>query len=136
MELVLNLAWMVLAALVCWLWVRYAPRKGPSRHMQIVAMLLIIAILFPAISMTDDLAMAQNAAETDLSQRRDHLCAKACSVHLSVADLTPAFSTETSLDDFHSPLPGNLLAPAVKVPALDSIQNRPPPAASSASRPR
>jgi hypothetical protein len=129
MELVLNLAWMVLATLMCWVWMGYAPREGASRRMQIVALALILAILFPAISLTDDLVTAQNPSETDCCQRKDHLCSKACSTHFPVADLTPQFSAEISFDDFQSLLPGNLLAPAVKVPALDSIQNRPPPAA-------
>ena len=39
---------------------------------QFVAMALVILILLPAISMTDDLIAAQNPAEVDCCARRDH----------------------------------------------------------------
>jgi hypothetical protein len=129
MELVLNLAWMVLTALMFWLWLRHAPRKGASRTMQIVALATVFLILLPAISVTDDLVMAQNPAETDRCQRKDERAAVPHAAHFPVADFIPAFSTEIRFDSSHFAVLGNLLAPAAKVPAMDSIQNRPPPAA-------
>lgn len=127
MELVLNLAWLVLTALMFWLWLHHAVREGVDRRTQLVALAAVILILFPAISVTDDLLMAQNPAETRRFQREDQLCAIAHRTHYPAADLPPLFSAEPSLDSSHSDVPGHLLAPALKVPATDSIQNRPPP---------
>ena len=76
MEMTLNLAWLALAVWMAWAWVRYAPREGRpgsvDRRMQLVALSLVILILLPAISMTDDLTAARNPAEVDTSIRRDH----------------------------------------------------------------
>jgi hypothetical protein len=128
MELVLNLAWMLLATLTCWLWVSYAPRKGADRRTQLVALALVILILFPVISVTDDLQMAQNPAETDCCQRKDHVHVN----HHPMLHPVPEFALPSiaaipsGSTDFA--LPDNLTAPQAKVPALGSIQNRPPPA--------
>ncbi len=129
MELALNLAWMVLATLMCWLWMRCAPREGTDRRIHFVAVVLIIAILFPVISITDDIAWAQNPAETDSCQRRQHLVARAHSTLHPVVPTFPPSLAEPCSDLSAIALLGNLLAPAVNVPALESIQNRPPPAA-------
>jgi hypothetical protein len=87
MELTLNLAWMVLVTLMSWLWIRRTPRENESRWTQFVALAVIILILFPAISMTDDLMAAQNLAETSSCQRKDHVCTDATSTHHAVPDL-------------------------------------------------
>jgi hypothetical protein len=129
MELALNLAWVVLTTLMLWLWVRSGPCKGTSRPMQIAALATVILILLPAISVTDDLMMAQNPAETDRCQRKDQLSATAHATLHPVANLTLPFFAGLSFDSSDLAAPGNLLIPTVKVPAMDSIQNRPPPAA-------
>ena len=54
------------------LWLRFAPRTGPDRRIQFVALAMIILILLPVISMTDDLQAARNPAEVDTCLRRDH----------------------------------------------------------------
>jgi hypothetical protein len=72
MELVLNVAWLLLAVVMIFLWLRYAPRDGCNRRMQLVSLPVVIFILLPAISMTDDLLAAQNPAESDGCLRRDH----------------------------------------------------------------
>jgi len=129
MELVLNLGWMVLTALMCWLWMRYAPREGESRSMQLVALALVVLILFPVISVTDDIVTAQYPAETDCCQRKDHVCANAHSILHPVAEVILPFFAELSSSSSYFAVQGNLLDPTVKVPALDSIQSRPPPTA-------
>jgi hypothetical protein len=134
METILNLVWALLVALMFGMWLRFAPRIGPcrrvdSRRMQFVALAVLILLLFPVISVTDDLQAIQNPAETDSCQRRDHVCVTPHSVFSAVAALQlPAFS---------GPLfaylllaaPSDLPAPVVANAALASIQNRPPPAA-------
>lgn len=129
MELALNFAWLVLTTLMCWLWMHYAPRKGADRRAQLVTLSLIILIVFPVISVTDDLLTAQNLAETDCCQREVHACANLHSRLHPVAELILPPLAEPSFDSFHSGVPKNHFAPLVNTPALSSIQNRPPPSA-------
>jgi hypothetical protein len=133
MELVLNLEWMVLATAMYWLWVRYARREGPGRGVQFIALALVLVTMFTVITMYDDMAMAQNPAETRCFQREDDLGAHAHAPLHPVAVLTPLFSAKPSFDLRHSAVLGNLVAPALEVPATNSIQNRPPPTTSSIS---
>jgi hypothetical protein len=94
-----------------------------------VALAVVILILLPAISMTDDLAAAQNPAEVDCCARRDHdhgasphsILPTAAAIPLpSFAGISLAFAGMAA--------PGNLPSPSVESPFLHSIQNRPPPA--------
>jgi hypothetical protein len=129
MELVLNLEWVVLATLMCWLWVRHALREGPGRQVQFIALALVLANMFVVITIYDDLAMAQNPAETRCFQREDDLGAHAhVALHPVVAS-TPTLAAELPFNTFRFAVPGSLLILTVKVPVLSSIQNRPPPAA-------
>jgi len=71
METVLNLAWALLVMLMFGLWMRFAPHTGPNRRgdsprIQFVALAVLILLLFPVISVTDDLQAIQNPAETKL----------------------------------------------------------------------
>lgn len=129
MELVLNLAWVLLAALMFGLWLRSAPPAGPSRRMQFAALTLLLLILFPVVSVTDDLQAALNPAESDTCLRRDHACSTPHSIFPAVAGLPlPAFSKDATgarriSDSAH-------LAPSiVDHPAFAAFQNRPPPSA-------
>ena len=126
---VLNLGWVGLATLMCWLWVRHARREGPGLQVQFIALALVLGMMFVVISIYDDMAMAQNPAETRCFQRKDDLGAHAHAFLHPVASLIPIFSAKPSFDSSHSAVLGNLVAPALKVPATNSIQNRPPPAA-------
>ncbi len=129
MELTLNLAWILLATLMVWLWVRYAPRDGASRRMQFVALALILLILLPAISVTDDLMAAQNLAETDSCQRKDHVGADAHSAqHVIQFSLLSVFAMLCS-GSVSVAVPDNLPISSAKIPAVARIQSRPPPAA-------
>jgi hypothetical protein len=134
MELFLNLAWVALAALMFCLWLRYASRTGPDRHIenrkaQFVALAVLLLILFPVISVTDDLQAIQNPAETDTSLRRGHLVSNQHSIFPTVAALPLPVFAELSYGSPSFRAPGNLPAPAIDHPALAPIQNRPPPAA-------
>jgi hypothetical protein len=134
MELTLNLAWMVLAALMFCLWLRFASRTGPelrieNRRAQFVTLAVLILILFPVISVTDDLQVIQNPAETDTCQRRDNIVCNAHSIFPAVAALPLPVFAELSFGILRVAAPGRLPAPVIDHPALASIQNRPPPAA-------
>ena len=85
--------------------------------------------MFVVITAYDDMAMAQNPAEARCFQREDDLGAHAhVPFHPAVASI-PMLATEFPFNMFRLVAPGSLLVPAIRVPALSSVQNRPPPAA-------
>jgi hypothetical protein len=139
MESLLNLAWAVLAALMFCLWLRFSPHNGltqqmqdrgvESRQMQFVALIILILILFPVISVTDDLQAIQNPAETDSSLRRNQVGTIMHAVFPTVATLPPPALEEISFGFLRLTTPVSFPDLIVDCPALTSIQNRPPPVA-------
>jgi accessory gene regulator protein AgrB len=129
MELFLNLGWMTLATAMCWLWVRYGRREGRGRSAQLVSLGLVLVMMFVVITMYDDMAMAQNPAETRCFLREDESGAHAhVSLHPVAASIL-ALAAEPPFNSFRLASPGGFLVPNVTVPVLSSIQNRPPPSA-------
>jgi hypothetical protein len=128
-ELILNLVGVLVAlAMVC-LWLRWAPHGGFDRKTQFVALALLILILFPVISVTDDLLAAQNPAETDSCVRRDHIVS---GMHPAPPLIT--LPPEELLVAYHFGLlrfaaPGARPVLMVSAPAMAPIENRPPPIA-------
>jgi hypothetical protein len=129
MELFLNLAWALLALVGVCLWLRFLPQHCAHRKTQLVALALLVLVLFPVISVTDDLQAMQNPAEVDSSQRRDHIVSNAHPALPPIAALPPLLFSEIPLVFLRSAAPGKLPARVFDLPALASIQNRPPPAA-------
>jgi hypothetical protein len=134
MELVLNIAWVLLASVMLCLWLRFAPcthrgQQTKSRRMQFVALAVLLLILFPVISVTDDLQTVQNPAEADSCLRRDHVYSNPHSVFPTAAAFpVPAFAG-ISFGFLSVAAPGNFTAPRIDHPGLAPIQNRPPPIA-------
>ncbi len=126
---VLNLEWVVLATLMCWLWVRHARREGPGRQVQFIALALILVNMFVVISMYDDMAMAQSPAETSCFAREDFSGARAQAMLHPVANFPQPLLSEPSFEAYYLGAVGNYPAPALQSPALGPIQNRPPPTA-------
>ena len=58
MELALNFGWAAVAVWMLFAWARMEPLTAKSRRAQFVALAVVILILLPAISMTDDLIAA------------------------------------------------------------------------------
>ena len=129
MELTLNLVWALLAAALVRLWLRTLSPSAARSRTQAVALLMLIVILFPVISVTDDLGASLNPAELDCCARRHHAAACSHSVFPAAATLPPPAFAELSFGFLRFAAPGNRPAPLVKIPALASIQNRPPPVA-------
>jgi hypothetical protein len=129
METILNLAWVLLAVAIVRLWMLRAPNQGTSRCVQLAALAMLILILFPVISVTDDLQNAQNVAESDTYLRRVQAAISPHSIFPVVAMLPPGNMVELSFRFQRIAAPFQLLAPTVQNPALAAIQNRPPPAA-------
>ena len=128
MELALNLGWVALATAMCWLWVLHARRDDRGRSVQIVSLGLVLVMMFVVITMYDDMAMAQNPAEIRCFQREDDLGAHAHAPLHPVMASTPTLAAEPPFNTFRFTVSGSPFVPTVKVPALSSIRNRPPPA--------
>jgi hypothetical protein len=129
MEILLNSVWaLVVTAIVC-LWVRFGERTNGDRRTPFVAMAMLIVILFPVISVSDDLWSIQNPAETDTCQRRCLLGSYPHCTH-------PAFSAHpepvfTGLRIVFLRLNIQVRPPlfVVDTHIMDGIENRPPPGA-------
>jgi hypothetical protein len=91
--------------------------------------MMLIAILLPVISVTDDLQALQNPAELNCCARRHHAVFCSHSIFPAAATLPPPVFAELSFGFLRYAAPNNRPAPLVEIPALASIQNRPPPVA-------
>jgi hypothetical protein len=129
MELALNLGWTAMAIAMCWLWVHHARREGQGRSAQVISLTLVLFIMFAVITMYDDMAMAQNPAETRCFQREDDLGGHVHALLHPVVPTTPTLAAGLPFNTFCIAVLGSLHAPTVIVSVLSSIQNRPPPAA-------
>lgn len=126
-ELILNFAWLALSAAIVALWLRISPRT--NRGKQLVALAVLTLILFPVISITDDLLAAQNPAETDCCLRKDHTVSNSHSIFPAVSTFAQPFFTDFAFGFLRYTLPGRIPAPALDHPGLAAVQNRPPPLA-------
>lgn len=70
MELILNLVWAVIAATLLLFWTRPCLTRAGARRsgIALLALLCVICILFPVVSMTDDLNASPAEPETVKSQ--------------------------------------------------------------------
>jgi hypothetical protein len=112
MELVLNLAWLLLALPACWLWrgAKGAERKFSSLQC-LLALGCVLVILFPVISATDDLmAMRTEMEESPVSKR---------SIHQASQDKASGWSARLQIQPALTGTP-TLFAPAVEQGALPS----------------
>jgi hypothetical protein len=129
-ELFLNLAGAFVAVTLICLWLLCAPRTaaaGESRRTQLVALALLILIMFPLISVTDDLLAAQNPAESDSFQRRDQTISVLNAVLSSFT--YPGETASAAIPAVIRIAALALRVPLPAAPALAPIENRPPPTA-------
>lgn len=70
MEITLNLAWAACSLVLIWFWIRSTASNPAPRKMQILALAMIVLLLLPVISLSDDLMAMQGPAEMDSSMRR------------------------------------------------------------------
>lgn len=129
MELVLNLAWALSAIGIVCLWLRFGHHANSGRRTQIVALAVLILILFPVISVTDDLQAVQNPAEVDTCLRRCHVATDPHCIFPAVAAPPLPAIDALSIGFLQLVAPGHFVSPVVDHPGLASIQNRPPPVA-------
>jgi hypothetical protein len=128
-EIILNLAWALVAIGAICIWQRTETRVGRERHLPFIALVMLIVILFPVISVSDDLWSIQNPAETDTLQRRDQL--EPCT-HFLLLPVATLCETVLAQPD---PRPQRLTAtlrvplPVVTLYTSHQLANRPPPTA-------
>ena len=65
MEIILNIAWALCSLGLILLWARGARSNPVSRRAQIMALAMVVLLLLPVISLSDDLMAMQGPAETD-----------------------------------------------------------------------
>lgn len=130
MELALNLAWLMLAVSMAVLWLRLAPEGWRDRRAQFVALALVLLILLPAVSVTDDLVAARFPPElTKKAFRRGQDWEHHHVVLPVLAAWAIAMFRGLSLGPRRAVATANRQIFVLRVPALSSIENRPPPAA-------
>jgi hypothetical protein len=129
MELLLNSVWALVAAISLYFWFRLGFRAAADRTVSFVALAMLLIILFPVISVSDDLWSVQNPAETDTCQRRDHRVSCPHSVFPATAALPGPGVADFPLVIFRVDAPRHSGLLLQDNPALDPIQNRPPPTA-------
>jgi hypothetical protein len=129
MELFLNLVWTALAVASFCLWVRHEKRDGTTRCLPLIALVMLLVILFPVISVSDDLWSVQNPAETDSTLRRDQIASVQPSILPSwVAPVLPVVESMDAENRLFYRI-AQSAPPRYAAPALDAIENRPPPVA-------
>ena len=99
-----------------------------ERGAQCVALIVLLLIMFPVVSVSDDLLSLQNPAEVDCCARRDHAVAGATTVMPAiVASVLPAVADLPS-GVLRFRAPGEEPFVTVEDAALGVVANRPPPA--------
>ncbi|WP_420239228.1 hypothetical protein ACOBR2_06500 [Telmatobacter bradus] len=129
MESILNLVWLAIAATMVTLWWRQPAPARAQHRLHLVAIAALLLILFPVISLTDDLMAAQNPAETDTTMRRDHQ-ADELHVFFPATAMLPATAMDILFPEsgFAQRI-RDLSVTVVVSPALMQPVNRPPPLA-------
>jgi len=70
MELLFNLAWLLLALPACWLWRDRIPSHKFSSRQCLLTLGCMLVVLFPVVSVTDDLRAMQAIMEESPNGRR------------------------------------------------------------------
>ena len=70
MEIILNIAWALCSLGLVWLWTRGSESNPVPRRTQILALAMVVLLLLPVISLSDDLMAMQGPAESDTCLRR------------------------------------------------------------------
>jgi len=69
-EILLNLAWALCSLALLWMWMRRRPTNAAPVASQMLALAMVVILLLPVISLSDDLVAMQGPAESDSCVRR------------------------------------------------------------------
>jgi hypothetical protein len=127
MELFLNLAWVLVAGTLVYRWLEGGGSNNPDWRPQLIAIAVLIAILFPVISMSDDLLTVQSTFEADNYLRRDHLAPSATPVPPGLAIVTAVIFAGFGFGFMRFAAPSRLPIEKPQRFEITTISNRPPP---------
>ena len=128
MEILLNITWALCSLALVAFWMRRGASHTGSRKTQMLALGMVVLLLLPVISLSDDLIAMQGPAETDTNVRR---ALHPDNIHPSPAPVSLALPQEivTSFSiSGHSQY--DLYAASIARPAtllIRSLESRPPP---------
>ena len=130
MEIILNIAWALSSLGLILLWAMGSRSNPVSRRTQILALAMVVLLLLPVISLSDDLMAMQGPAETDTCLRR---ALHPSDLHPSVAAPCWALPAPVVTEPSLSILPQEALEGyqwTVRLSSLpNSLDSRPPPQA-------
>lgn len=129
MELFLNILWAAFAIACLMQWLRVEQRERRNRKTTFVAWVMLVVILFPVISVSDDLWAIQNPAEADSFARRDPHASTPQSVHHGAAGLPEIAQAEYFCGPQRSQNVVFRSEPSVDSLCCEATRNRPPPTA-------
>ena len=128
MEIVLNISWALCSFGLIWLWVRGSASNPVPRRTQILALAMVVLLLLPVISLSDDLMAMQSPAETDSCLRR---ALHASDAHPLAAPASFALPEESvdglTLSGFSQEFAQNNQLRSLPSPLIHSLDTRPPP---------
>lgn len=127
MEPIFNLVWALVAVAAIGFWFAHGRSKAGCNRASAIGLALLIVILFPVISVSDDLWSLQNPTETDSFHRRDYGGVIPHFQPIAAASLPNTLGTELLLLSWRISSPHLTASPTVENPALRPVENRPPP---------
>ena len=127
MEFAFNSVWALVAFASLCLWLAIGRRTAADRRLSLIGLVMLVVILFPVISVSDDLWSIQNPAETDSCQRRDHRDLSAHTPFPASTALPEQARFELMFEFMRADLPRVSILPPIENPAFDPVENRPPP---------
>jgi hypothetical protein len=131
MELLLNLFWLAFALLAVGSWWYARSAQRCNRLPQFVVLSCVLILLFPVVSVTDDLHPIRPEMEESSPSKKIKAAAHASSNHSGVFDSSPAQVACSFLFSPHSKICGHAfveLAPVPETARLSKDACRAPPA--------
>jgi len=127
MEILCNFVWALVATTSVCFWLKLGRRTPKTEHSSLVGLAMLAVILFPVISVSDDLWTLQNPAESDTCLRRDHRDGSFVP-HFSIAAAVPEpIWTGLIYGSRRMEIPRLGKLNLADNPLLGFIENRPPP---------
>lgn len=127
MEPLFNLVWAFVATASLYLWLKRGRRTPQNERSSLVGLALLALILFPVISVSDDLWSLQNPTETDSYQRRNQFDGHIQKHFLATAALPEPIGVELPIEFRNLETPRIAELTGAINPAFGFIENRPPP---------
>lgn len=128
MELFFNFAWAFVALASVFLWTKQGRHTLRYGHSPVVGLAMLVVLLFPVISVSDDLWSLRHPAETEVCQRRDHRDGTSYSQFQIPIALPEPIGVELNFQSRCLGEPRHMESVALAAPPLGPLANRPPPA--------